>query len=211
MCRCSGIQPAWLCQIFVTIIPCGYTNYNTYTCNFGRLPRWLSGRKYDCRTRGLGSDSRVGQSITGLFLVFRKFVSSSTESGFVSMTFRAVMCTSAYTFGHTYPRRCRQRGVKNKIDINVTTFYFPYDLVVCVTKVMIQKLCVYEQTGLLMANIRCRPWSKSEVKNYLCQIDQEGTFERQIKYNNINNDSPLVALFARSKVIPIKKNEQETP
>uniref|UniRef100_A0A2H1WH42 SFRICE_029663 n=1 Tax=Spodoptera frugiperda TaxID=7108 RepID=A0A2H1WH42_SPOFR len=35
-----------------------------------RLPRWSSGRKCDCRTRGLGFDSRVGQSITGLFSDF---------------------------------------------------------------------------------------------------------------------------------------------
>ncbi|KAF9787550.1 hypothetical protein SFRURICE_001602 [Spodoptera frugiperda] len=37
-----------------------------------RLPRWSSGRKCDCRTRGLGFDSRVGQSITGLFSDFSK-------------------------------------------------------------------------------------------------------------------------------------------
>ncbi|KAF9788933.1 hypothetical protein SFRURICE_018509, partial [Spodoptera frugiperda] len=35
----------------------------------------------DCRTRGLGFDSRVGQSITGLFLVSRKFLIRSMESG----------------------------------------------------------------------------------------------------------------------------------
>ncbi|KAF9815723.1 hypothetical protein SFRURICE_009240 [Spodoptera frugiperda] len=46
-----------------------------------RLPRWPSGCKCDCRTRGLGFDSRVGRSITGLFSVFRKFLSGSTESG----------------------------------------------------------------------------------------------------------------------------------
>uniref|UniRef100_A0A2H1W093 SFRICE_007625 n=1 Tax=Spodoptera frugiperda TaxID=7108 RepID=A0A2H1W093_SPOFR len=33
----------------------------------------------DCRTRGLGYDSRVGQSIAGLFSDFRKFLSSSTD------------------------------------------------------------------------------------------------------------------------------------
>ncbi|KAF9816549.1 hypothetical protein SFRURICE_010708, partial [Spodoptera frugiperda] len=34
-------------------------------------PRWSSGRKCDCRTRGLGFDSRVGQSIiTRLFRFF---------------------------------------------------------------------------------------------------------------------------------------------
>uniref|UniRef100_A0A2H1VAI6 SFRICE_018503 n=1 Tax=Spodoptera frugiperda TaxID=7108 RepID=A0A2H1VAI6_SPOFR len=49
-----------------------------------RLPRWSSGRKCDCRTLGLGFDSRVGQSITGLFSDFRKFLGSSTESGVVS-------------------------------------------------------------------------------------------------------------------------------
>uniref|UniRef100_A0A2H1VCB1 SFRICE_015185 n=1 Tax=Spodoptera frugiperda TaxID=7108 RepID=A0A2H1VCB1_SPOFR len=59
----------------------------------------------------------------------------------------------------------------------------------------------------------------NQSQNYLFQIDQEGTFERQSKYNNIKNEgtferqsnynninnvclsvSPLVALFARSKV-----------
>uniref|UniRef100_A0A2H1V1B1 SFRICE_038750 n=1 Tax=Spodoptera frugiperda TaxID=7108 RepID=A0A2H1V1B1_SPOFR len=39
----------------------------------------------------------------------------------------------------------------------------------------------------------------------LLQIDQEGTFDRQSKYSIINNDSlsvsPLVALFASSKVV----------
>ncbi|KAF9796053.1 hypothetical protein SFRURICE_006832 [Spodoptera frugiperda] len=47
------------------------------------LVRCSSGRKCDCRTRGLGFDSRVGQNITGLLSVFRKFVNSSTESGIV--------------------------------------------------------------------------------------------------------------------------------
>uniref|UniRef100_A0A2H1W9V3 SFRICE_028784 n=1 Tax=Spodoptera frugiperda TaxID=7108 RepID=A0A2H1W9V3_SPOFR len=47
------------------------------------MPRWSSGRKCDCRTRGLGFDSRVGQSTTGLFSVFRKFL-SGTESGIES-------------------------------------------------------------------------------------------------------------------------------
>uniref|UniRef100_A0A2H1W0G1 SFRICE_026790 n=1 Tax=Spodoptera frugiperda TaxID=7108 RepID=A0A2H1W0G1_SPOFR len=47
-----------------------------------KLPRWSSGRKCDCRTRGLEFDSRVGQSITEP--VFRKILSSSTESGIVS-------------------------------------------------------------------------------------------------------------------------------
>ncbi|KAF9812455.1 hypothetical protein SFRURICE_005956 [Spodoptera frugiperda] len=41
----------------------------------------LNGRKCDFRTRSLGFDSRVRQSITGLFSVFRKFLSGSTESG----------------------------------------------------------------------------------------------------------------------------------
>ncbi|KAF9797319.1 hypothetical protein SFRURICE_006301, partial [Spodoptera frugiperda] len=36
----------------------------------------LSGRKCDCRTIGLRFDSRVGQSITGPFSVFRKFLNS---------------------------------------------------------------------------------------------------------------------------------------
>uniref|UniRef100_A0A2H1W9R6 SFRICE_022271 n=1 Tax=Spodoptera frugiperda TaxID=7108 RepID=A0A2H1W9R6_SPOFR len=45
---------------------------------------------------------------------------------------------------------------------------------------------------------------QSQSQNYLFQIDQEGTFERQSKYNNINNVclsvSPLVKLFAHSKL-----------
>ncbi|KAF9824808.1 hypothetical protein SFRURICE_019855, partial [Spodoptera frugiperda] len=36
------------------------------------LPRWSSGRKCDCRTRGgLGLDSQVGQSLIGLFQIFK--------------------------------------------------------------------------------------------------------------------------------------------
>ncbi|KAF9797720.1 hypothetical protein SFRURICE_017915 [Spodoptera frugiperda] len=46
-----------------------------------RWPRWPSGCKCDCRARGLGFDSRVGRSITGLFSALRKFLSGSTESG----------------------------------------------------------------------------------------------------------------------------------
>uniref|UniRef100_A0A2H1W2R9 SFRICE_024421 n=1 Tax=Spodoptera frugiperda TaxID=7108 RepID=A0A2H1W2R9_SPOFR len=42
---------------------------------------YLQGRKCDCRTRGLGFDSRVGQSIAGLFSDFRKILSGSTEFG----------------------------------------------------------------------------------------------------------------------------------
>ncbi|KAF9796278.1 hypothetical protein SFRURICE_005197, partial [Spodoptera frugiperda] len=42
-----------------------------------KLPHWSNGRKCDCRTRGLGFDSRVGQNIIGMFSVFRKFLSSS--------------------------------------------------------------------------------------------------------------------------------------
>ncbi|KAF9789083.1 hypothetical protein SFRURICE_005685, partial [Spodoptera frugiperda] len=37
--------------------------------------------KFSASARGLGFDSRVGRSITGLFSVFRKFLSASTESG----------------------------------------------------------------------------------------------------------------------------------
>ncbi|KAF9811960.1 hypothetical protein SFRURICE_021317 [Spodoptera frugiperda] len=52
-----------------------------------------------CQTRNFGFDSRVGRSITGLFSVFRKFLSSSTESGNVPAALRTVMCSSAYPFG----------------------------------------------------------------------------------------------------------------
>uniref|UniRef100_A0A2H1VJD7 SFRICE_016867 n=1 Tax=Spodoptera frugiperda TaxID=7108 RepID=A0A2H1VJD7_SPOFR len=56
----------------------------------------------------------------------------------------------------------------------------------------------------VLYSILTRFKSQSQSQNYLFQIDQEGTFERQSKYNNINNVcllvSPLVALFARSKV-----------
>uniref|UniRef100_A0A2H1VB47 SFRICE_009395 n=1 Tax=Spodoptera frugiperda TaxID=7108 RepID=A0A2H1VB47_SPOFR len=41
-----------------------------------KLPRWSSGRKCDCRTRGLGFDSRVGQSFFG----FPKKISVITRS-----------------------------------------------------------------------------------------------------------------------------------
>ncbi|KAF9823539.1 hypothetical protein SFRURICE_011392, partial [Spodoptera frugiperda] len=40
-----------------------------------------------------------GLNITGLLTVFKKFLSSSTESGIVPIVQRAVMCTSAYPFG----------------------------------------------------------------------------------------------------------------
>ncbi|KAF9808890.1 hypothetical protein SFRURICE_000936 [Spodoptera frugiperda] len=55
--------------------------YVTYIISI-LLPRWSSGHKCDCRTRGLGFDSRVGQSNT--FSDFRKYLDSSTESGIVS-------------------------------------------------------------------------------------------------------------------------------
>uniref|UniRef100_A0A2H1WHT3 SFRICE_026240 n=1 Tax=Spodoptera frugiperda TaxID=7108 RepID=A0A2H1WHT3_SPOFR len=45
------------------------------------LLRWPNSRECDCWTLYLGFDSRVGQSITGLISVFRKFLSGSTESG----------------------------------------------------------------------------------------------------------------------------------
>ncbi|KAF9811247.1 hypothetical protein SFRURICE_002616 [Spodoptera frugiperda] len=59
----------------------------SYVCMFGqckfedftRFP--TTGCKCDCWARGLGFDSRVGRSIIGIFSVFRKFLSSSTESG----------------------------------------------------------------------------------------------------------------------------------
>lgn len=38
------------------------------------LPRWSSGRLCNWRTRGLRFDFRVGQSITGFFSDFRKFL-----------------------------------------------------------------------------------------------------------------------------------------
>uniref|UniRef100_A0A2H1VJQ1 SFRICE_005083 n=1 Tax=Spodoptera frugiperda TaxID=7108 RepID=A0A2H1VJQ1_SPOFR len=56
-----------------------------------RLPRWPSGCKCDCRVRGLGFDSRVGRSITGLFSVFRIFLSDSTESGNVPVAILRVI------------------------------------------------------------------------------------------------------------------------
>ncbi|KAF9794342.1 hypothetical protein SFRURICE_019065, partial [Spodoptera frugiperda] len=57
---------------------------------FSRLPRWPSGCKCDCRARALGFDSWVERSITGLFSVFRKFL-SSTESGNVPDEWKAPM------------------------------------------------------------------------------------------------------------------------
>ncbi|KAF9813772.1 hypothetical protein SFRURICE_007927 [Spodoptera frugiperda] len=56
-------------------------NYNISHEAIKSLPRWSSGCKCDCRARGLWFDSRVGRSIAEPFLVFRKFLSSSTESG----------------------------------------------------------------------------------------------------------------------------------
>uniref|UniRef100_A0A2H1W7A3 SFRICE_022719 n=1 Tax=Spodoptera frugiperda TaxID=7108 RepID=A0A2H1W7A3_SPOFR len=44
------------------------------------LPRWSSGRNCDCRTWGLGFDSRVGQCNTRLFSAFRKFLSTIARS-----------------------------------------------------------------------------------------------------------------------------------
>uniref|UniRef100_A0A2H1W460 SFRICE_028242 n=1 Tax=Spodoptera frugiperda TaxID=7108 RepID=A0A2H1W460_SPOFR len=48
---------------------------------------------------------------------------------------------------------------------------------------------------------------QSQSENHLFQIDQEGIFERQSKYHNINNVcmsvSPLVKLFARLPQPPI--------
>uniref|UniRef100_A0A2H1VAI3 SFRICE_027510 n=1 Tax=Spodoptera frugiperda TaxID=7108 RepID=A0A2H1VAI3_SPOFR len=45
------------------------------------IRRWLSGHKCDYRARALEFDSRVGQSITGLFSVFQKCLIGSTEFG----------------------------------------------------------------------------------------------------------------------------------
>ncbi|KAF9814715.1 hypothetical protein SFRURICE_014810 [Spodoptera frugiperda] len=58
-------------------------------------------------------------------------------------------------------------------------------------------------------------YNQSQSENYLFQIDQEGTYERQTKYNNINNVclsvSPLVKLFARSKCHSQSKYESNDP
>ncbi|KAF9810654.1 hypothetical protein SFRURICE_021107 [Spodoptera frugiperda] len=45
------------------------------------IPEFPNSRKCDCRKRGPWFDSRVGKNITGLFTVYRKFLSSSTVSG----------------------------------------------------------------------------------------------------------------------------------
>ncbi|KAF9806844.1 hypothetical protein SFRURICE_008544 [Spodoptera frugiperda] len=58
--------------------------------------RWSSGRKCDCRTRGLGLNPRVGQSITGLFSVFQKLLSSSTEFGNIPVIIYGNRLTSYY-------------------------------------------------------------------------------------------------------------------
>ncbi|KAF9791410.1 hypothetical protein SFRURICE_015995 [Spodoptera frugiperda] len=83
----------WITQ---GVAPCGNrTRYTvpSHRANPSGQPRWSSGRKCDCRTRGLGFDFWVGQSIAGLFSVFRKCLNSSTESGIVP-----IMCTSVYLF-----------------------------------------------------------------------------------------------------------------
>ncbi|KAF9799001.1 hypothetical protein SFRURICE_011640, partial [Spodoptera frugiperda] len=65
----------------------------------GAPARWSNGRKCNCRTRGLGFDSRVGQSITGLFSDFRKFLGSNTESGIVSRIWVIVIRFTPYYMG----------------------------------------------------------------------------------------------------------------
>ncbi|KAF9808068.1 hypothetical protein SFRURICE_017240, partial [Spodoptera frugiperda] len=59
--------------LITEIVKSGCTLYNDITCRNvasyteNTLPRWSSGRKYACRTRGFGFDSRVDQSINDFF------------------------------------------------------------------------------------------------------------------------------------------------
>ncbi|KAF9822465.1 hypothetical protein SFRURICE_006548 [Spodoptera frugiperda] len=63
------------------------------------LHHWSSGRKCDCRTRGLGFDSRIGQ-IAARSLELCTVYGNSLPSRYMGIiTLHAVMCTSAYPFG----------------------------------------------------------------------------------------------------------------
>ncbi|KAF9797747.1 hypothetical protein SFRURICE_017942 [Spodoptera frugiperda] len=123
----KGYWVLWKCVQYIAL------EHETYYINYKMwmyIVQWhySIGCKCDCRARGVRFDSRVGRNIAGLFWDFRKFLSSSTESGNVP--------------------------------------------------------------------------------------DQKGTFERQSKYNKINNVclsvSPLVKLFARSKVLTKRSFEKKT-
>ncbi|KAF9787600.1 hypothetical protein SFRURICE_001652 [Spodoptera frugiperda] len=59
----------WICAMggfhsrYMPYSSCAYFSHSYITYKlYKRLPRWLSSRNCDCRTRGPGFDSRVGQS-----------------------------------------------------------------------------------------------------------------------------------------------------
>uniref|UniRef100_A0A2H1W5M9 SFRICE_036670 n=1 Tax=Spodoptera frugiperda TaxID=7108 RepID=A0A2H1W5M9_SPOFR len=118
------------------------------------------------------------------------------------------------------------RWLGNWLPRNVYRVQFPHGATLCVIHKLLFRVwvsCVSMSTCMFVNAPTTREkilvWCKIKKKkqknlseskssqNNLFQIDQEGTFERQSKYNKIINVclsvSPLVALFARSKSILI--------